>query len=114
MEGEDGLLKEEMDIMVYRQLYILHIVAEEEVMEEEETILQNLNTEEAEEYRIWIEITSMEQTVFVLYNIILKGLISMIHSHNLIIAPPPERNPNKVNSFEEGVIAPSSIQRKVL
>ena len=59
----------------------------------------------------------MEEMVFVLYstiNLSSKGLISMIHFHNLAIAPPPERNSNKVNSFEEGVIAPSSEWRKVL
>lgn len=59
----------------------------------------------------------MEEMVFVLYstiNLSLKGLISMIHFHNLVIAPPPERNSNKVNSFEEGVIALSSSERRVL
>ena len=46
--------------------------------------------------------------VFALYNTIYlnrKGLISMIHLHNLInmsIAPPPETDLNDLIKFEEG------------
>ena len=58
--------------------------------------------------------------VFALYNTIYlnrKGLISMIHLHNLInmsIAPPPESYSYKVAlNFEEGAEDTFLIQRKV-
>ena len=78
VEMEGYMLVVEEEVILVKE--VLLEVVEDMVMEEIAVNLVNLVAEE--------EVVQVEMA-FVLYNIILKGLISMIHSHNLVIAPPP-------------------------
>ena len=126
VEGED-MDKEQMEETVVVEVVGILLVVEMEIEHIHLAEVGDLGAEQIQIIRLGLveeelwetmelqKINLVVEMVFVLYNIILKGLISMIHSHNLVIAPPPERNSNhKINSFEEGVIAPSSSMRKVL